>query len=76
MLQLTQDKRPEKSDDQGLEAISETIKIQPVGYNFTIKKGGSMTGNCTMCVTQHSSEINGGYCEESTYARALFFCRV
>ena len=36
MLQRTQDKRPEKSDDQGLEAISETLNSRPVGFDFTI----------------------------------------
>ena len=76
MIQRMQDEHPDKPDDQGLTAISETLKSRPVGCEFTIKKGGAMNGNCILHVARHSSEINGGYCGESTYARALFFCRV
>ena len=62
MPQRTQDEWPEKADDQGLGTIYETLKIRPVGYEFTIKKGAAIFGNCILRVAQHSSEINGGYC--------------
>ena len=62
MMQRMQDERPDKADEQGLTAISETLKSRPVGCEFTIKKGGAMNGNCILHVARHSSEINGGYC--------------
>ena len=62
MLLRTQDERPLKADDQGLAAISETLKSRHVACNFTIKKCGAMNGNCILRVARNSSEINGGYC--------------
>ena len=63
MLRRTQDELPEKANDQGLTAISETLNSQPVGCDFTVlKKGGAINGNCILHVAQYSSEINGGYC--------------
>ena len=62
MLQRVQDERPDKSDDQVFASISNTLKIRPIGCDFTIKKGGVMNGNCILRVARHSSEINGGYC--------------
>ena len=62
MLQRMQDEQPDKPDDQGLTAISETLKSRPVDCNFTIKKGGAANGNCILRVDRRSSKINGEYC--------------
>ena len=59
MLQRTQDEQPEKYNDQVLADISYTIKSQPVGWDFTIKKGGVMNGNFILRVARYSSENNG-----------------
>ena len=61
MLQHMQNERPEKADDQGLAAISKTLKSLPVGCDFTIKKGGAMNCNFILRVARHLSEINGLY---------------
>ena len=62
MMQRMQDERPDKSDDQVFASISNTLKIRPIGCDFTIKKGGFINGNCILRVACHQSEINGGYC--------------
>ena len=61
MLRRTKDERPEKFDEHGLADISKTLKSRPVGCDFKIKNGGAMNGNCILRVSQHLSEINGGY---------------
>ena len=53
MLRRTQYERPEKSYDQGLAAISETLNRQPVGCNFTIQTGGATSGNFILRVDRH-----------------------
>ena len=62
MLRRTQDEQLEKANDQILQANYETMKGCYVGYDFTIKKGGFINGNCILRVACHQSEINGGYC--------------
>ena len=53
MMQHTQDERPEKSDDHELLDISETLKSRPVGFDFLIRTGGAMRGNCILRVARH-----------------------
>ena len=62
MLQRVQDERPDKSDDQVFASISNTLKIRPIGCDFTIKKGGVMNANFILRVVRNALEINGGYC--------------
>ena len=62
MLRRTQDNRPEKANDNGLDAISETLKSRPVYCDFLIQKSGTMRGNCIMRVARNLLESNGGYC--------------
>ena len=59
MLRRMHDERPYKADDQGLSAISETFKNQPIGFNFKIKMGGAMNDNFILRVNQHSLKTNG-----------------
>ena len=76
ILWRTQDERPEKSNDQGLTAIYETIKSRPVGCDFTIKKRVERWMAILFCVWPNiCQKLMEDIAEETIDARALFFCR-